>query len=518
MLKRLALRRFVFIREAAVELGGGFCAFTGETGAGKSLLVDALSLLAGGRPVAGMAMPGAESFEVEAVFELPGAAEFLRGNDLESEDGAEGEMLVRRVFGGRRARAYINGRQVSSAVLAEAVSNAVDICGQHDYYSLRKPAAQRAFIDGCGGAAEAAAVRESHRRWAAADLELRRAQESAAAAKLRRESLREEIAELRGVNFSAAAWESQNSILTRLANAEDLAAGGGEAMHILEENVLAGLSRARRRLSELSRLDQKIAAPLQCMEESAAAAEEAARALAKFAEELRPDPEARAAAESFVAESHRLARKYQLPDPALLESCITEKESELAALEAQTDIAALEKTAAKLGEEFYTACAALTQKRRAAAAALEKKTGAILRKLAMPEAKLRVLLSPLEPPDARGAEHVELRIATRKDAAPGALSDVASGGELSRLGLALQLAGGGAKPVAVFDEVDAGIGGAAASAAGGFLQTLGESRQVLCVTHLAQVAAHADIHWRVRAVEKEGARRRKLNNYPKRSG
>lgn len=504
MLKRLVLRRFVFIREIAVELGGGFCAFTGETGAGKSLLVDALSLLAGGRAAPGMQMPGAESFEVEAVFEHAGAAAFLRENDLEMEDGGE-EMAVRRVFGGR-TRAYINGRQVSSAVLAEAVSNAVDICGQHEYYSLRKPAAQRAFLDGCGAAEESAAVRELYRRWAAAKAELQRAQETAAAAKLRRDSLREEIAELRAANFSAAAWETQNRVLTRLANAEDLAEGGGEALHILEEHILGGLARARRRLSELARLDEKLAAPLQCMEESAAAAEEAARALGRFAEELRPDPESRAAAENFVAEAHRLARKYQTADPALLEECLAGKEQELAGLEKQTDIKTLQQNAANLQKEFSAACAVLTKKRRAAAAMLEKKTGAILQKLSMPEAKFRVALLPLENPDGRGAEQVELQIATRKDAPPGALADVASGGELSRLGLALQLAGGGAKPVAVFDEVDAGIGGAAASAAGGFLQTLGQSRQVLCVTHLAQVAAHADLHWRVRAVKENGAR------------
>ena len=504
MLKRIALRRFVFIREAVVEFGRGFCAFTGETGAGKSLLVEALSLLAGARPVSGMLMPGAENFEIEAVFAADGAAaDFLRENDLEGEDG---EMLARGVFGGPRTRAYINGRRVPSSVLADAVSLAVDICGQHEYYSLRKPAAQRAFIDGCGGAAEAAAVRESHRQWTAAAEQLRRARESAEDARLRRESLAEEIAELNGINFSAAAWESENLLLTRLSNAEDLAAGGGEALRILEDTILSGLSRARRRLSELSRLDEKIAAPLQCIDESAAAAEEAARTLSRYADELRSDPEALAKAENFVAEAHRMARKYRLLDPALLESFISEKEKEYAALESSADAASLEKTESKLRAEFAAKCKLLTQKRRAAKNMLEKKTGAILQKLSMPEAKLHVALSPLDSPGAHGAERTELLVSTRKDAPPGALAEVASGGELSRLGLALQLAGGGTKPVAVFDEVDAGIGGAAASAAGGFLRALGESRQVLCVTHLAQVAAHADLHWRVRAVKQNGAR------------
>ncbi len=506
MLKHLRLRRFVFIEEAALDFGSGFCAFTGETGAGKSLLVDALSLLAGARPAPGMTMPGADNFEIEAVFDLRGAAafDFLRDNDMRGDGD---DMIARRIAGGRQSRAFINGRQVPLSVLAEAVSGAVEICGQHEHYSLRKPAAQRAFVDGCGGADAARATAESHSKWTAAESALRAARESASAARLRRDALAEEIAELESAHFSAAAWETQNAVLTRLSNLEDLASGGGESLKILENDVCAGLSRARRRLSELARLDDKIAAPLQCMEESAAAAEEAARLLSRYAGALHTEPEKREEAENFVAEAHRLARKYMLPDPAQLESLLAEKRTLLVAQESAADIRKLEKEESALRETFLAACKTLGKKRRAAAKMLEQKASAVLRELSMPEAKLEVRLRPLDAPGARGAERVELLISTRKDAPPGALADVASGGELSRVGLALQIAGGGmAKPVAVFDEVDAGIGGAAASAAGGFLQALGKSRQVLCVTHLAQVAACAGSHWRVRAVRKKGAR------------
>ncbi|MGI9297448.1 MAG: hypothetical protein ACR2QC_06065, partial [Gammaproteobacteria bacterium] len=389
-----------------------------------------------------------------------------------------------------------------------AVANVVDICGQSAHYSLRRTAAQRAFLDDYeDGGESAAAVANAHRKWAAADSELRKARECADLSRRRAAALKEEIAELENANFSSAKWEEQNRLLTRLSNLEDLAGGGGEALHLLEESI-GGLARARRKLAELSRLDDKIAAPLQCAEEAETSAGEAARALSRYADGLQTEPAARADAETFVAEAHRLARKYQLPDPADLEICIAEKKSQLAAQTARGDIAKLQKNERALRETFNAACDNLSARRRAAASSLQKKTTALLRKLAMPEARLQVQLTPRQTPDARGAERTELLIATRRDAPPGALSEVASGGELSRLGLALQIAAGGrrAKPVVVFDEVDAGIGGAAASVVGGLLQTLGESRQVLCVTHLAQVAAHADSHWRVRATNEDGRR------------
>lgn len=507
MLQRLALRHFVVIRAAAAEFDGGFCALTGETGAGKSLLVDALSFLAGARPPSGTAMPPHESFEIEAVFDLsnaPAAMMFLRENELQGDDN---EMIVRRIGGGK-PKAFVNGRRTTLAILAAAVANVVDICGQSAHYSLRRTAAQRAFLDDyADGGESAAAVANAHRKWAAADSELKTARECAELSRRRAAALKEEIAELEEANFSSAKWAEQNRLLTRLSNLEDLAGGGGDALRLLEESI-GGLANARRKLAELSRLDDKIAAPLQCAEEAETSAAEAARALSRYAESLQTEPEARTDAETFVAEAHRLARKYQLPDPADLETFIAEKKSQLAAQNAQSDIAQLQKNERESRKVFDSALGELSTRRSTAASSLQKKTTALLRKLAMPESRLQVQLTPRETADANGAERTALLIATRRDATPGALSEVASGGELSRLGLALQIAAGGkrAKPVAVFDEVDAGIGGAAASVVGALLQTLGESRQVLCVTHLAQVAAHADSHWLVRATNEDGKR------------
>lgn len=512
MLKRLALRRFVFIQETETEFSDGFCALTGETGAGKSLLVDALSLLAGARPTAGMNPPGKDGFEIEAVFDVsdcPAASDFLAQNELCTD---EQEMIARRVGGEKKSKAFINGRQTPLSVLAEAVSLTADICGQNAHYSLRKPSAQRAFVDEFGGSEDAAAqTAQAHREWSAAHATLQSAREDAGSAKLRTEQLQEEIAELESAGFSEQKWQEQNRLLTRLSHVQDLAEGGATALQDLEQGA-AKLSEARRRLRDLSKLDSELAAPAQCAEEAETAANEAAHALSRLAENLHTEPAAQQEAEAFVAEAHRLARKYQLPDPANLSRLLAEKQSELASLTSQTDIAALEKTEKKLHASFIAACGVLSKKRSVAGKDLQKKTNSLLSKLAMPDARLHVNLEKLDSPGAHGAERVELEISTRKDAPPGALADVASGGELSRLGLALQIAAGGrrAKPVIVFDEVDAGVGGAAASEVGRLLQTLGQTRQVLCVTHLAQVAAHADSHWRVLAQTQNGSRAAKV--------
>ena len=495
MLRHLTMRRFVFIREATVDFGDGFCVLTGETGAGKSLLADALALLGGARPAPGMIMPGAEDFELEAVFdvsECPPAALFLTENELH---GDENDMLVRRIVDGKRSRAFINGRQVPLSLLSDAMSGVAEICGQHNHYSLRKPAAQQAFLDSCGCVKEASLVRAAHTKWSAADTDLRLAREQMEEGKLRRAALTEELIELEAVGFTEERWEEQNRLFSRLSNMQNLADGCAEAITALEDSATSGLSTAVRRLSELSRIDDKLAAPLQCAEEAAAAVNEAARTLGRYTDELGGEPQQLSDAENFIAESHRLARKYRLPSPSSLGECITEKKTEAERLDAQADIAGLEKTELELRKKFTAACKSLTQKRKTASASLEKNTTSLLRRLSMPQARLQVKITPSESPGAHGAERVELQITTRKDTQPGTIADVASGGELSRLGLALQLAADErGKPVMVFDEVDTGIGGAAASVVGELLQTLGKSRQVLCVTHLAQVAAHADFH------------------------
>ena len=516
MLSNLVLRRFVFIEQVEVAFEQGFCALTGETGAGKSLLVDALSLLAGARPTSGMVMPGAKNFEIEASFDvsdMPAAREFLQANDLDDE---EGKMIARRIGGGA-SRSYINGRQVPLALLAEAMSLAVEICGQHEHYSLRQKNMQRDFFDNYAGAQELAAhTRHTYQEWMASAKNLEQAQESLAAMEAMQEQLQQETAELEALDFSLSKWEEYNQTLTRLSNMEDLAAGSAETLDMLTRQIAPLLSQSYRRLSALSRVDDSVKVSLKCIEESSVAADEAARSLQRYADDLQPNPMRREQVEYFVAEAHRLTRQYRIAEPSLLENLLKEKRQKLNQIQNQNNIQRLKEEEHKKRALFNKATVALTEQRRQAAKILDKNMKDLLTRLAMPAMRFKVSLETLPSAGAYGAESVEFLIRAEQNAAWGKFATVASGGELSRLGLALQIVGGiqGARApkTAVFDEVDSGISGATSTVVGALLQQLGAARQILCVTHLAQVAAHADWHWQVSTTNNDG--KKQINIQP----
>ena len=489
MLTRLALRDFVAAREVEVELESGFCALTGETGAGKSLLVDALALLAGGRASPSQIRDGATAAEVEAAFVF--------------DDGIE--LIARRVIAkdAKKSRAFIDGRQTPLAMLAEKVSEAAEICGQHAHYSLLKPAAQRQLLDAYSGAlADTAQVGVLHRRWRDAVASLTAAQNDAEQQTARREQLQTECAEIKALDFSPDRWRDANVRLSRLENAADLASGCQSVLAALEgegggEEKLSG---ALRTLRELAKKDQQLQASLEQTGAALQSVQESARDLRAYAQDITSDPRAFAECEQFVSEAHKLARKYRLTGPELLAECLRDKEEELHKLASAADVALMQKQEQLARKQLDVASASLSDKRNKTARKLETAIASLLPKLAMPDAKMKVQLTPLIEPAATGGERIEFLITTHKGGQWGGIQQVASGGELSRLGLALQIAGGDfrAAPTVVFDEVDAGIGGAAAAVVGQLLRQLGQTRQVLCVTHLAQVAAGADNHWRVR--------------------
>ena len=517
MLTRLLLNNFIIARRVEIEFSKGFCVLTGETGAGKSLLVGALLLLAGGRAGAKVVYPPADSAEIQAVFtlaETDEARQYLQENDLQPADGEP--LLVRRVIGSRRATAYINGRQVPLAQLAELMTLLIDICGQHAHYSLLAAAAQRRLLDSfadAGGAA--AAVAAAYGYWRAAETRYDEAAAQAAAAETKRAQLQDILAELQPLDFSAERWQEMNDTLTRNANLSDLAAGceqinawlsGADVMSGDRDgsNVQAQLAQAQRLLSDLARHDAQLAAHLPALTDAEALVTDVARDVAAYAAQLSLDPEQEQQAEEFVAACHRAARKHGLPEPAQLGAFIAATETELAALPAAAAAEQLRQEADAARRELEESCHWLTALRKKGAAALTREVNALLHRLAMPTAQLTVELTPTQSPSASGSEAVALKIATRAGRAAGSLADVASGGELSRLGLALQLAAGRvrAAKVLVFDEVDAGVGGAAAATVGALLRQLSgadskadEERQVLCVTHLPQVAAQAQAHW-----------------------
>ncbi len=489
MLVRLALRDFVAAREVEIELDGGFCALTGETGAGKSLLVDALALLAGGRAAASQIRQGAAAAEVEAAFVFDGGA----------------ELIARRIIAkdAKRSRAFIDGRQAPLLMLAERVAAAAEICGQHAHYSLLKPPAQRQLLDGYAGAtADVAQVGVLYRKWRAAADGLTKAQTEAEQQTAQREQLQQECARLRAVGFSIDRWRDANAKLSRLENAADLAKGCAEALAALEgdgggEEKLAA---ALRIVQALSRKDKQLREAAEQTAASLQSLQESARVLRMYAQDISSDPRELAECEQFVAEAHKLARQYRLPDTEQLAECLREKETMLRQLAKAADVGAMQKAEKLARQKLDSACASLGNKRQKTARKLERALAGLLPKLAMPEAKMKVQLTPLAEPTSTGGERAEFLITTHGKGEWGGIGHIASGGELSRLGLALQIAGGDfrAAPSVVFDEVDAGIGGAAAAVVGQLLRQLGKTRQVLCVTHLAQVAAGADYHWRVK--------------------
>lgn len=513
MLTQLRLRDFVLIDRAEFSPAEGFCALTGETGVGKSVLVEALSLLCGARAGADRVRPGADRAEIEAVFILPEDGK-VRAALAESglEDGDE--LIARRVVAreARHSRAFLNGRAAPLSQMAEIVSALADICGQHAHHVLRNPSAHGAILDDYAGCADLAAKTESQwRRWKTDADALERAEKNSAESGRRLAELGEDLAELAELNFSAEKWEEMNRRLTRLEHVADLAEGCDEAARIFGEEdggARSALSRARRILESLAEKDAALRGPAGLASAALDAMNEAARELDGYAANLKADPAARAEAEHFVSEAHRLARKHRLPDPAGLGELITEMEAESAELRGAADLEGLRARAGKSRAELDSLCGELTAVRVAAAREFGAEATRRIRALAMPEARIEAKLTRLDMPRAFGAERVEFLTTTRAEAELGSLARVASGGELSRMGLAMQATARRARPTptVIFDEIDAGVGGAAADAVGAALAELGESRQVLCVTHLAQVAARASGHWRVRAARRDGRR------------
>ena len=503
MLARLALRNYLFVKHLTIDFSGGFGVLTGETGAGKSLLVGALALLAGARPPTARVHKAATTAEIEAVFSLSDNTEirdWLQQHALSDGDGDE-VLLARRVIGTekRKSAAFINGRQVPLAQLAEGVSQLMDICGQHAHYSLREVVAHRQLLDAVAGA-NPAMVADVYHAWKDADTQWRNAEATAAENAEKQATLGEALDELEALDFSSEKWRQMNDELTRMANITDLADGCAQSLEILAgdaNSVQSALARVYRLLNAMQRHDGALSATNETLSSAADLLNEVARDLSLYAERLSADPAALAQAEAFVADCHRLARKHGLQAADLLGECITEKREQLRRLADVADCAALQKRAQTARRRLDTQTAALSSARRRVAKKFADEVNGYLQKLAMPNARLTVLLTPLDAPTATGAEKVEFQISTRPQMPPAAIASVASGGELSRLGLAIHLAAKQTRLVTIFDEVDAGIGGATAGVVGALLRDLGGGRQVLCVTHLPQVAAAAVTHWRV---------------------
>lgn len=503
MLSRLAVRDLAVIAAAELDLGPGFTVLTGETGAGKSLLVDALGLVLGDRGAAALVRTGAARASVSAEFELPrdGAAHAaLAARDLPAEDGL---ILHRQIGADGRSRAWANGVPVPLAVLRELGEPLVEIHGQQAHHALAQPAYQRRLLDTWAAAeGEAAEVAAAARSAQDARARLAAARDSSQNRAARAEFLRFQLRELDELGGHADEYEELMAEYERLRQHERIAEALAQALGALAEGdapaaaALAGARQALDRVPASAGLGE--CAELLGQAETLVA--ETARRLQRVADS-EADPQRLDALNARIARYQALARKHAVT-PAALPARRDAFAAELADLDGgEEHLQRLERALAAATAAWRQAAAALGRKRRAAAPDFAKAVTAGARELGMPQARFEIRLEPVEAADcpAAGAERVRFGITTNAGQAPGPIAQVASGGELSRLALAVEVLAGGAAavPVMVFDEVDAGISGRVAELVGRRLKALALHRQVLCVTHLPQVAALADRHYAV---------------------
>jgi len=502
MLRLLSIRNFVVVEALDVEFEEGFSVLTGETGAGKSILLDALGLLVGDRFESRQLRPGAERAELAAEFDLadaPAAAAWLAEQALTAGE----EVLLRRVIDAQgKSRAWINGRPATLAQMGELGTHLVDLHGQHAHQTLSTAEAQRQLLDAFGGFASLAReVAEAWRTWRAAVERHEAAAQAARAGGAEREFLEARRRELSLLGVTEWEWGELSTAQTRLAHAAGLIEATAAAEAALAENddaMIPRLSELTRQLAASAVHDPALREIVALLEPVGIELDEAARALRDYRRRLDLDPAELARVEARLSAIHDVARKHRVR-PEALPALLVDTDLRLTALAEAADADALMRAADAALVRYRELAEPLSSKRRFAASELGHRVSAAMQELAMSGGRLEVALVPEPTPSSHGLEHVELRVASHPKQPLAPLARVASGGELSRIALAIQVVASevGQVPTLIFDEVDTGIGGAVAATVGRQLQALGSRRQVLCVTHLAQVAAHGDAHYRV---------------------
>jgi DNA repair protein RecN (Recombination protein N) len=503
MLRALSIKDYVIVEELDIEFAAGFTALTGETGAGKSILVDAVKLALGDRADPGVVRAGAQRAEVSADFDvqsLAAAREWLAAQELEEGDGA---CIVRRTIDAAgRSRAFVNGRPATAAQLRELGELLLDIHGQHDHQLLLKRDRQRALLDAYAGCEDVA--RETASRFGAwrRIAEQRAARESAQKTSAReRELLAHEVRDLEALAFDPQQWVDDQAEHRRLAHAQELIATVSECAEGLDESedaVTARLAAVATHLAEAARLDPELEQAQRDAETAGVHAREAAHTLRRYLQGLEVDPGRLSQLDSRIKAVIDSARKYRV-DPAELPAALAERRERLLELGGEESLEALRQQEAANEKAYRESATTLSKARREAARRLGAEVTRTMQRLSMTGGRLEVALLPLEAPSAGGLEGVEIQVAAHEGQALAPLSRAASGGELSRLSLAIQvlLSGRASVPTLIFDEVDSGIGGAVAEVVGQLLQSLSRHHQVLAVTHLPQVAVHARQQLRV---------------------
>ena len=507
MLLRLTIRDFVLVDRLELEFAAGFGTLTGETGAGKSILIDALSFVLGERADSGVIRDGCDKAEVSAEFDLaalPGVLASLHKNELDATLDEGAELILRRVVDANgRSRAMVNGTPVTLQQLREITEQLIDIHGQHAHQSLLKGDAQRGMVDRFGGQGEQAAkVAVRWRHWQELEDRYRLALEGGEHLARERETLQWEVEELERLAFVPDEWASLNAEQARLAHAASLIDGAQSALQDLGEGdaaCLSALSHTVAKLDGLVAYDERLAAVLELLRAAEADVGEAVSALRRYADRVDLDPARLAEVDGRIDAVLLMARKFRLAPDALPEA-LDKRLRRLAELADGADPEALRKLAAEAKATYLTEAQLLSKARRATAKKLSTLVSEKMSELSLGGGQFEVALVAEKEGASYGLEKIEFRIAALAGNESRPLAKVASGGELSRISLALQVvvSRSAEVPTLIFDEVDVGIGGGVAEVVGRLLKALGKDRQVLCVTHLPQVAARADWQWRVR--------------------
>ncbi|MEW6689419.1 MAG: DNA repair protein RecN, partial [Pseudomonadota bacterium] len=486
-----------------LDAGAGFTVLSGETGAGKSILVDAIELLVGGRGDAAVVRDGAERAELSGEFDFDSGSpldRFLQDSDLQGDQ--DSVILRRTIDRSGRSRCFINGHAATLAQLKAAGEMLLDIHGQHEHQSLLRPAAQRDLLDAHAGSGFLVKqTSEAYRAWKRLEALAAEAEQQFARREAERAELGDGLAELRKLALREGEWDALAGEQRRLAHGSSLLAGAQSSLEALQEAdgaCLPQLAAVASRLRALSQHDARLAAVVELLESAGAQAGEAARELRDYASRIELDPHALREVESRIEAAHALARKHRVR-PAELPALAEELARRLREIELAASPEALKRETAAARDGYAAAAKQLSARRKSAAAALGREVTRAMQGLAMSGGRFSVSLRELGQPGSAGAEDVEFEVAAHPSLPLKPLARVASGGELSRISLAIHLVAARESPVAtlVFDEIDAGIGGAVAETVGRSLRKLGRERQVLCVTHLPQVAAQGDAQWAV---------------------
>ena len=508
MLKFLAIRDFVIVSSLELDFSPGFTVLTGETGAGKSILIDALSLALGERGDAAMVRNGCERAEIAAEFDVGAmqpVQDWLREQELEGDAGV---CLLRRVLdAGGRSRGFINGRSATLQQMREAGDRLLNIHGQNAHQSLLRPDAQRALLDGYAGAIETVEqVAVLYRDWQALRRRRISLTENAEAVAAERELLQFQRSELEGLAFDASDWNAVQEDYARLAHAASLletAAFGIETLSEADNACLAQLNALAVRLRDGMAHDASLGETLQMLESAQAELQETVYALRHYQQRMDADPQRLHIQEQRIQTVMDTARKYRVA-PEQLGEALQRIMARLEELGGDADLAELAQQEESARQDYLAAAQKLTAARNKAAGKLAQEITGSMQALAMEGGSFAVAMVPLAEASAYGMEAIEFQVAANPGVPPRSLAKVASGGELSRISLAIQVATSqlSSVPTLIFDEVDSGIGGRVAEIVGHLLKKLGKDYQVLCVTHLPQVAAAADRQWQVsKAVE-----------------